>query len=292
MSFKLKNIILVQSSFYALNCGTCCFAAETKTSNALNAPHSTLSALSNAGAAAPGDASMVDANPALLAAFKKEYYFFSGVAWQNEFESFEIGAFDSTTSSLAASLKVRQTIPNGIAKDRSFQLGLGYQIPQIQNLSIGLSGEYQQLSLIETWSSNQKNFNLGTGVLYQINFNDSSPLFLGLSSRKIFDRESATTFDFGLSKNVLNGFYTLSADTLLNSKNGLQSLVSGMSITINKFFDIKGSIGYNPKMNEFFWGSGIFFNGPVLRVYYTLVKPDSSDKTLRQTAGVHLALSF
>lgn len=293
MSFKLKKIILVQFCFSNLFFLISAFADTAVPSPALTAPTSSFAALSGAGASAPGDASMMDANPAVLPALKKQYTVFGGTSWQSNFDLVEVGVFDSTTTPIAMVLRGRETIPNDInSRDRSFKVGLGYQIPSIKNLSVGISGEYQQLALKDLWAWQNTNYRMGAGLFYQVNLLNRNPIFFGLSANSLFDKYNANMIDAGVSTVALNRFYTFNADALFDSVNGFQSVVGGINILAQTYFDIKGSIGYNPKQARFFWGSGIFFNAPVLHLYYTLVKTDSDDTTLRQTAGVELAFSL
>ncbi|KAB8028099.1 hypothetical protein [Fluviispira multicolorata] len=293
MSFKLKNIIFVQCCLANFLMQSQTFADTPKSFYSLMSPTSTFAALSGAGAAAPGDASMVDANPALLPALKKEYYFFGGAALQNQVDLMELGIFDSSSTPIAAVFRARETFLNDdINRDRRFTLGLAYQMTQIKNLSIGVSGEYQQLNLSEKWKWDKENYRIGAGLFYQIDLASGRPIFLGLSSNGMFDKFNPTVFDAGVSTVILDGYYTVNADALFDSNSGFLSAVSGLNVAVHKFFDIKGSVGYNPRESRFFWGTGIFFNGPVLRLYYTLVKTDSNDTTLRQTAGAQIALSL
>ncbi|APJ04673.1 hypothetical protein [Silvanigrella aquatica] len=292
MSFKLKKIILVQFCFSILFISHSAFADNVKPSAALNVPTSSFAAGSGAGASAPGDASVMDANPAILPALKKQYSVFGGTSWQNYFDLLEAGVFDSTTTPVAMVIRGRQTIPNETSRDRSFKAAFGYQIPAIPNLSVGLSGEYQQLGLTDSWQWQNSNYRMGAGLFYQINTSWQQPFFLGLSTNGLFDKYNASIIDVGVSTVALNQFYTLNADVLFDSKNGFQSVIGGVNILAQTFFELKGSVGYNPKNERFFWGSGIFFKGPLLHLYYTLVKTDSDDTTLRQTAGVELAFSL
>ncbi len=293
MSFKLKKIFLVQFCLSNLMISFSSNAEDIKPSKAINAPTSSFAASSGAGASAPGDASVMDANPAILPALKKQYSVFGGGSWQKDFDLIEAGVFDSTTTPVAMVFRGRETIPNDTrTRDRSFKVGLGYQIPSIPNLSVGLSGEYQQLSLFENWSWKKDNYLMGAGLFYQINLSPENPLFLGLSTNGLFDKYNANITDVGVSIVTLNKYVTLSTDALIDSNNGFQSVVGGINIATESYFDLKGSIGYNPNHSRFFWGSGIFFKAPVLHLYYTLVKTDSDDTTIRQTAGVELAFSL
>ena len=292
MSFKLKKINLVQYCLSSIFFSISAFAEAVQPSPALTVPTSSFAASSGAGASAPGDASMMDANPAILPALKRQYSVFGGTSWQSNFDLVEAGVFDSSTTPVAMVIRGRETIPNDTTRDRSFKVGLGYQIPTLKNLSVGLSGEYQQVSLTDVWTWQNTNYRMGAGLFYQINVPSGEPIFFGLSTNGLFDKYNASIIDVGVSTVTLNGFYSLNADVLFDSLNGFQSVVGGVSILAQTYFDIKGSIGYNPKQARFFWGSGIFFKAPVLHLYYTLVKTDSDDTTLRQTAGVELAFSL
>lgn len=292
MSLKLKKIILVQFCFLNLIYFIPAFSHDFSPSDALNRPSSSLAASSGAGASAPGDASMMDANPAILPALKRQYTLSTGMAWSSKIDSFEVSAFDSTLPPLAMAIRVRETIPNGTSRDRSIKVGLGYKLPNVSNLSLGLSFDYQQINLTELWKWNENNYRVGLGAFYQINLNSDSPIFLGLSTNGLFDKYNAKTFDFGVSTFLLDQSVNLSSDVLFDTKNGLQSFVGGLTFITKVFLEVKGSVGYNPKFSRFFWGSGIFLKSPVLHVYYTLVKNDSNDTTLKQTAGIEFALSL
>lgn len=288
MFFKLKKIILVQFCFFFFFFTFSVFAAH----DTLIAPTSSFAASSAAGASAPGNESMSDANPAILPALKRQYSVFGGASWQSSLDLVEVGVFDSITTPVAMVIRGRETIPYDIPRDRSFKAAIGYQIPMIPNLSLGIAGEYQQFNLTEVWSWQDTNYRFDTGAFYQINSLSSGPIFLGLSAKGLFDKYNPSIVDIGISKVTLNGFYTFNIDTLLNSKSGFQSVVGGVNILIQTYFDIKGSIGYNPKEDRFFWGAGIFFKSPVFHLYYTLVRTDSNDTTIRQTAGVELVFSL
>jgi hypothetical protein len=293
MSFKLKNIFLVQFCFSSMLISFKAFAIEVKPASALTAPTSSFAAASGAGASSPGDASMMDANPAILPALKKQYSVFGGTSWKSEFDLVEAGVFDSTTTPVSMVIRARETLPSDtVSRDRSFKLGLGYQIPQLKNLSIGITGEYQQLALYERWAWQNTNYRMGAGLFYQMNTSFGTPIFWGLSTSGLFDKYDAKVIDAGIATALLNGFYIINVDTLFDSKNGLQSIVSGLSIIAQTFFELKGSVGYNLYQDRFFWGTGVFFKAPVLHLYYTLVKTDSDDTTLRQTAGVEFAFSL
>jgi hypothetical protein len=292
MPFKLKKIILVQFCFSSLFFSISAFADDVKPSSTLIAPTASFAASSGAGASAPGDASMMDANPAILPALKKQYSVFGGTSWQSNFDLIEVGVFDSTTTPVSMVIRGRETIPNQVSRDRSFKVGLGYQIPALSNLSAGISAEYQQVGLTDNWAWQKTNYRVGAGLFYQLNIPSGEPIFFGLSSNGLFDKYNATTFDLGISTVTLNRFYTINADVLFDSETGYQSVVGGVNILIQTYFDVKGSIGYNSKQARLFGGAGIYFKAPVLHLYYTLVKTDSDDTTLRQTAGVELAFSL
>ena len=292
MSLKLKKIFLVQFCFLNFVISFYAFASDPKPSKTITAPTSSFAASSGAGASAPGDASMMDANPAILPALKKQYSVFGGTSWQNDFDLIEAGIFDSTTTPVSMVIRGRETIPSDkISRDRSLKIGLGYQIPAIPNLSVGGSFEYQQLSLFKIWDWKSENYLMGAGLFYQLNVIDNNPIFLGLSTKGLFDKYNDNIVDIGASIVTLNNLVTLNSDALFDSNNGFQSIVSGANIA-KTFLELKGSLGYNPTKARIFWGSGIFFKAPVLHIYYTLVKADSDDTTIRQTAGVELAFSL
>ena len=293
MSFKLKKIFFVQFCLSILGISNQALPADIRPSSVLTLPTSYLAAGSGAGASAPGDASMLDANPAILPALKKQYSVFGSGSWQNKLDLVEAGVFDSTTTPIAMAIRARETIPTDtLTRDRSFTAAAGYQLPFLTNLSLGLSFEYQQLSLIDKWAWQNENYRLGVGAFYQVNTPWKNPIFLGVGTRGLFDKYNSNITNVGISTYAFDNYFTFNVDGLIDSKSGFQSLITGVNILIQTYFELRGSIGYNPKQDRIFWGSGIFFKGPVLHLYYTLVKIDSDDTTLRQTAGLELAFSI
>ena len=93
---------------------------------------------------------------------------------------------------------------------------------------------------------------MGAGLFYQINLSPENPLFLGLSTNGLFDKYNANITDVGVSIVTLNKYVTLSTDALIDSNNGFQSVVGGINIATESYFDLKGSIGYNPNHSRFF----------------------------------------
>lgn len=286
-SFLFLTLLLSNASVFAEN-------------PALHIPTGTSAAMSNAGSAASGDQSVVDINPAILPALKKQYTLFGNVAFKSRLNLAEIGVFDSQTSALSAVVKARETIPDSdTTRDRRITVGLAYQVPDTK-FSFGLSGDYELIDMPTNTKFTTVNSFFGGGLLYQWNALASYPLFLGLSVTNAFNRVSTSpaVFDAGLSTVFFDGFYTLSVDALINHTSGIQSFVSGLDIVANQFLDLRGSIGYNPKGKNVFWGAGVFFNAPVLHLYYTvsLLDPNvtNNDATSKDVATqtVGLALAF
>lgn len=289
MFFKLKNIPFVQLFTYIAFWNVSAYAENP----ALRIPTGTLAAMSNAGAAASGDQSVVDINPAILPALKKQYTLFGNTAFQNQFNLIELGIFDSKTSAFSAVVKARETLPDSsTTRDRRATLGLAYQIPDT-HLSFGLSGDYELIDLSSNFVYSTVNSFMGAGVLYQWSFSEEHSLFLGASLTRLFDRVNPSVVDLGISTALFKGFYTFSLDALLNNISGTQSFAAGLNIAANEFLDIRGSFGYNPKDQNTFWGAGVFFNAPILHLYYTVSLFDTnvvSTTSPTQTAG--LALVF
>jgi hypothetical protein len=68
--------------------------------------------------------------------------------------------------------------------------------------------------------------------------------------------------------------------------------VWGLNLQPNLFFELRSHVGYNLKKAHFFGGGGLFLKAPILHLYYTLVKTNLDDTTLRQTTGVELSFSI
>ncbi len=309
MSFKLKKIFLVQLCLSVLIISFGVFAAEIKPSDTLYLPTSYFAASSGAGASfvgdiesptkgkdglSRGDVSMMAANPATLAALKKQYTVFGNASWQYNLDLVEAGVFDSTVTSVAFALAARETLPTETrTRDRSIKVAAAYQLKDIfDDLILGLSYDFQQLSLTDKWAWQNDNHLMGVGALYRIKSPWDKYIFLGLSQKGLFDKYNSSLTDVGVSTTAFENYYIFNIDALIDSKKGFQSVVTGVNIVLPQYFELKGSIGYNPKQDRIFWGSGIFFKGPLLHLYYTLVKTDSDDTTLRQTAGLELAFSI
>ncbi len=309
MSFKLKKIFLVQFCLSVLAISSGVFATEIKPSDTIYQSTSYFAASSSAGAASVGyddsnggrgyfitggDASMMNANPAILAILKQQYTVFGNASWQNNLDLIEAGIFDSSVTPVAFALTARETIPSDTrTRDRSFKAGAAYRLKDfLNNLSLGLSFEYQQLSLTDKWAWQNENYLMGVGAIYRINTPWDKLIFLGLSQKGLFDKYNSSVTDVGVSTAAFENYYIFNLDALIDSKKGFQSVVTGVNIVLPQYFELRGSIGYNPKQDRIFWGSGIFFKGPLLHLYYTLVKTDSDDTTLRQTAGLELAFSI
>lgn len=288
MLLKIKYISIVTLF-------TCCVSLDfsaTAENPALRIPTGTLAAMSNAGAAASGDQSVVDINPAILPALKKQYTLFGNTALQNHFNLVEVGIFDSETSAFSAVIKARETIPDSTStRDRRGTLGLAYQIPDTR-LSFGISGDYELIDLSSNTVYTTVNSFMGAGMLYQWSFSKENALFLGASVTRLFDRINPSIVDLGISLPVFKGFYTVSLDYLMNSKSGSQGVIGGLDIAANEFVDIRGSVGTNVRDKKTLWGAGIFFNAPILHIYYTISSFDDSMTTASaptQTAGLALA---
>ncbi|MES2615977.1 MAG: hypothetical protein V4591_11255 [Bdellovibrionota bacterium] len=302
MKFKYKNFFshLVKSVF-ATHCFVLSALAATNSNSktpppsyALDLPTASLAAYSGLGAAAPGDYSSADVNPAIMSAFKKQYVLFGDTSWQHYDNLVGGGIFDNTTTSIATLLHVRESVPNDIdSRDRRFTLGLSYQIPKT-NLSLGLTANYEQLVLTNlTSSSSSYNYFAGTGFLYEYIMKSGRPIFIGVGVNKIFDTDSSIEYDTGISTAFFDGFYSLSLDGLSSNISGLEKVVGSLQIVANQYLDLKGSYGYLTKDQKNAWGAGIFFHAPVIQLFYTFASSDIGDtNSVRQTAGCALNFIF
>lgn len=292
MLFKLDRLRFVGLFTFALFFNSRTFAEDRKPSYALDLPVSTSAAMNGVGAAAPGDVSVMDVNPALLSAIKKQYTLFGDTGWQKYLDVWDAGVFDSVSSPVAAALRARQSVPEETSRDVRYTLALAYQIPKT-NVSFGVSGNMEHLGVSNYWSEHEdERYFFGTGVFYTYHFASGRPLFLGASVNKIFDKLLPVTADLGAAVPFFDGIYTASFDVLTNAKSGTRNFTAGLGIAVNPFFDLKGSVGYTPKDSRTFWGGGIFFNAPLLHLYYTFAKMDAEERELRHSAGCQLTFTM
>ena len=297
MNFKNKNFFsnLIPCVFMSIMSSTLPAFADTvkvlPPSHYLTEPTASLAAYSGLGAAMPGDYSAIDVNPAIMSAFRNQYLIFADTAKDAHTGLLDFGVLDSASTEVAASVRFRQSIPGyEEQRDRRLSLALSYEIPKT-NLSLGVSFDYEQLSLSSFSKYNDSNYFGGIGFLYEYITSSGRPFFVGVGVNHISDSYIPVQYDIGLSTTFFDGFYAISLDTLLASEGGLQQVSSGLDIIANRFLDLKGSFGYRPKIKKNVWGAGIFFHAPVLQVFYTFASSDSNVTTkIRQTAG--LALNF
>ena len=286
------------SFFFPLFTILCCkinaFAATAVVvppARALSEPTGSLSAYSGLGAAAPGDYSSTDVNPAIMSALKKQYILFGDTSWESRLDLVDFGVLDTSSTSVATVLRIRESIPDDVTpRDRRFTLGLSYKVPDT-NFSFGGSFDYEQLSLFSFTKANDRNYFGGAGFLYEVMTKTGIPVFIGAGMTHLGDVYSPALYDIGASTTFLDGYYSANLDGLFSNLSGLQKIVGSLNIIVNQFMDIKGSYGYRTRDKRDVWGGGIFFHAPVLQLYYTFASSDSDDTTsIRQTAGC--ALNF
>lgn len=291
--FISRSIYGLSTLFCVLGVCVPSWAQKVSPSPTLSEPTASASAYSGLGVAAPGDYSSFDVNPALGPALKKQYLVFGDFIWQQNAHLISGGIFDNTTTSVGTVVRVRESLPvNGDSRDRRFTLGLSYQIPQT-HLSFGLTTDYEQLSVYNMTSSIETNVFLGTGAFYELFSGRAVPLFLGVSTNRLFDTYGPSQYNVGLAASFLNGFYVVSADTLSSERTGLTKVGAGLHIAANSFFDLKGSYGYLTKDRKNVWGAGFFFHAPILQVFYTVSRFDGDAiNTFHQTAGCGINLTL
>jgi hypothetical protein len=258
----------------------------------LDAPTGTWAALSGGGVAAAGDSSVIDVNPALLAAIEKQYTLFGAMSKQTHVNLWEAGILDNTTSALAGEIRVRQTIPNETGRDRRISAALAGQVEKT-NLSLGLGITWDQFGLNTTdFKYDSDNWSVSPGLLYQKTFRSGVPMFFGLSLVKLGDKYDPNYLYAGLSTSLFNRILSLNMDTRTSSESGFVSVIGGATVTAHDFLELRGSGGYNPRDARSFWGTGIFFNAPILHLYYTVARLDMDDTTVRHTLGLALSFQF
>jgi hypothetical protein len=292
--FVKSNLFFLSFIFFQLKTSASTFVDNViPPSSSLYLPTASLAAYNGLGAAAPGDYSSAEVNPAIMSALKKQYTVFGDTSWQRSANLVDFGVIDSTTTKIATLIRIRESIPNTPdLRDRRYTLGFSYQVPQT-DFSLGLTMDYEQLTITNLTSSDSSNFFTGAGVLYELFSKSVQPIFLGIGINRIFDAYSPIQYDTGISTTFFDGFYTISMDALTTNLSGLQKIVGSMAIETNKFLDFKGSYGYLTREKKNVWAAGLFFRAPVLQLFYTFASSDSSDTTsLRQSAGCALNFAF
>ena len=294
--FVVFMILLLSSYSYAFAAGSSNSISAPiviPPSPSLYEPTAALAAYSGLGAAAPGDYSSTDVNPAITSALKKQYLLFGDTSWQQYDNLVDFGILDNTSTEVATLIRVRESVPNDFdTRDRRFTLGLSYQIPKT-TLGFGVTMDYEQLTLTSLTASSAYNYFGGIGFLYQYTSSSGRPFFIGAGMNRIFDAYNPIEYDVGISTTFLKGFYALSLDGLSSNISGLEKIVGSLDVIANQFLDLKGSYGYLTKDKKAVWGAGIFFHAPVIQLFYTFASSDSNDTTTpRQTAGCALNFVF
>lgn len=291
MYFKLKFFSIVQiPTLFFISFG-CLNQARSIAPSLLESPAGTANASSGTGVAAPGDASVGDINPALLPVIKKQYTIFTNGSYSKDFDALEFGLLDSLMSSeVAALVRVRETIPSDLIKrDRRASLALGYE-PKNSAFSVGMIANYDWLELLALRKYESSNWNLGLGGLYKLHLASGHYLFFGTSLLRLFDSKEKPFIDTGMSLEAFDGFYTFHGDLVASTVSGVQKGVIGIILHTKNYLDLRGSVGFNPENRRVFWGSGIYFGGPRINLYYSIARVDDDDTTPRQVAG--LSISF
>lgn len=287
INLKKKTIVYFLSYF-----AFCFFQAEcyslTNGQDALNSPVGTLLAHLNLGVAANGDSSIADINPALLAAIEKQYAILGNLNFHSGFALYEIGVLDTTFTPVRALFKVRQTTTYTSEIDRRFELALAYQIPQTR-LSLGLTGYYDEYGLHKWLNPKQSTVYLAVGALYQIDFKKSEPLFIGASITNLLNKFQKTFYNLGVSKAFAKNLYRIHLDGAIQSLEALPVIAGGIDITIKKYFILSGSAGWNFNMHKAPLGAGLYFNGPRLKLFYSLASNQVQIDGLWHSAGLAIA---
>lgn len=257
----------------------------------LNFPFASAQALSRGGVAAPGDASSLNVNPALLSVSQKNYEIYSQYGFAGHINSLNLGVKDAVSSPVAAAFQIQQLFGNSSKKrQRRFSLGLSYLLNEIP-LSLGMSVNFDQYNLVEiTDGGDDSRFSANFGAVYELHIKEQ-PVFAGFSIRGINDPIMPTIYNLGLSTPFYDGIYFLNVDSSVDAKQSWREQ-AGIQVHANKYLDIKGSVGYNVSSHTPYYGAGIFFNAPVLHVYYSVAKIDLGDKTFWQTAGISINLAM
>jgi len=262
--------------------------AKENAQDALNVPVGSLLARIGLGVASDGDSSVIDINPALLAAVEKQYSIFGDTNFHSGLDMFEVGVMDTLFAPIRAVIKFRQTTKSTTDIDRFIRLGLAYQIPKT-HLSLGAVGTFIQ-SHMENWlHASESGGSLGLGALYQIDFENSPPLFLGFSAMSIFDKFQKTTFNLGLSKGLYQNTYNLHIDGSIDDKAESPKIAGGFDLNIRQFFVLRGTLGWNLKKNVLPIGAGLFFNGPKLKAFYSIATHQANSSSPWHSLGLIIA---
>ncbi len=263
--------------------------AKEDAQDALNSPVGSTLARIGLGVATDGDSSVVDINPALLAVIQKQYSVFGSTNFHTGLDMFEIGVLDSLFSKVAGLLKYRQTTKSTSDIDRFFRLGLAQKIPDT-HLSLGVSATFIQHHLNNWIKSETSGGSVGVGAFYSLEFERTSPVFLGFSVLNIFDRYQKTSYNLGVAKGFVQNLVMMHIDGALQDSLKHPKIASGLDIKFRDFFYLRGSLGWDFEDKVLPVGGGLFFDGPRLKAYYSLATYQVNTKGIWHSIG--LIISF
>lgn len=261
--------------------------AKINAENALNSPAGSLLAHIGLGVAANGDATIVDINPALVTAIEKQYSAFGNLNFNSGFDLFEVGIMDTIFSPVQAVFKARQTTVYTSEVDRRFELALGYRIPST-GLGIGVIGEYEQHHVTNWTHAKSDSAGLGVGALYQLNFQPFQPLFLGASVMNLLNKFQKTTYNIGISKQFAKDLLLVHADGAMANLKNKPEIAGGIDLTFRKYFIVMASVGYDFDKRVAPLGGGIYFNGPRLKVFYSLASHQANSDSIWHSTGMYI----
>jgi hypothetical protein len=258
---------------------------------ALTAPSANLLAQSGGGTAVPGDISYVDSNPATMALLGHQYTFTGGAGFGSPtgYEQFEVGVFDYKTTEIATGLRFRQIASLAGHRDQRLTLGGGGLFPGHEQLSLGASLDYTRVQDTTPLGDFSGNLSARFGAGYVTKLFRQNFIF-GLSSGGYNNKHSQKQHAVGVSTPLFENYYILNADVQWEAK-GITAYIGGVSVS-TEYFDIRTSFGHNPTYKKWFGGGGFFFKSPLLRVYYTVAKPNSRGTTLRQNVGMDIMIAM
>ncbi|MBX9704042.1 MAG: hypothetical protein K2X39_07795 [Silvanigrellaceae bacterium] len=266
--------------------------ARVNPSPALNSNTGNLAAFSGGGYASTADISFTDSNPAGLAVLDRQYIFTSATTFHSQgFQLYEVGNFDSVNTDIAGALRLRQTNLSTGSIDRRLTLGLAYKLEWLGNFALGLSGDYSQIDVRQNWRGVGDNFNGRVGLFYGFKLLDI-PVNFGVAGGGLFDKYVAKNLGIGLSTVGLRGFYIFNVDMLMNSLDGINQLMSGVTIFAQQYLDIKASYGYNLKNKKSFGAGGFFLKSEIIRMYYVLMRENSPDKYIKHSFGLDILIAL
>ena len=130
---------------------------------------------------------------------------------------------------------------------------------------------------------------MAVGGLYQIDFADSDPLFIGASVTNLLNKFQKTSYNAGISKGFSKQLFQLHLDGTMVNLETLPTIAGGLDITIKKYFILSGSAGWNFDIKKVLLGAGLYFNGPKLKLFYSFASNQMQMPNIWHSTGLAIA---